>query len=163
MQSEYILQTPVGPARATVSDGAVTAFEFAASQGTAAGSGVNDDAARQLQANLDEYFAGRLPDPERGLRLAPRGTAFQLAVWAELSKIPSGTLITYARLAQRCGRPRACRAAGAACGVNPIALLIPCHRVVGSDGGLHGYAYGVEVKRALIELEAKWYGKHMDV
>ena len=107
------------------------------------------DAATQLR----EYFAGarqRFDVP-----LAPAGTLFQRTVWSEIAKVPFGETISYAELARRCGRPAAVRAAGAATGRNPITVIIPCHRIVGSAGALTGYAGGLERKRKLLALEAK--------
>jgi methylated-DNA-[protein]-cysteine S-methyltransferase len=106
----------------------------------------------QARAWLDEYFAGRRPAVD--LPLAPKGTPFQRAVWRQIARIPSGETLTYAELAQRSGNASAVRAAGAATGRNPVSLLIPCHRVVGSDGSLTGYAGGLERKRRLLALEA---------
>lgn len=88
------------------------------------------------------------------LPLDVRGTAFQQAVWRELSRIPPGETLSYAALAARAGNPRAVRAAGSACGANPVALLIPCHRARRGDGSLGGYAYGLPIKRELLEREA---------
>lgn len=88
-----------------------------------------------------------------GLRLAPEGTAFQLEVWRALCDIPYGALVTYGELAARLGRPGASRAVGAAVGRNPISVIIPCHRVVGADGSLTGYAGGIERKTWLLRLE----------
>lgn len=97
-------------------------------------------------------------DPARAadadLPLDVRGTAFRQAVWAALRAIPPGETRSYAELAAAAGRPQAVRAAGSACGANALAVLIPCHRAVRSDGGLGGYAYGLERKRALLEREA---------
>ena len=87
------------------------------------------------------------------LPLAPKGTPFQKAVWAEMCRIPYGETRTYGQLAAAIGRPSACRAVGGACHCNPIAILQPCHRVVGRSGRLTGYAYGVEMKQYLLELE----------
>jgi methylated-DNA-[protein]-cysteine S-methyltransferase len=89
------------------------------------------------------------------LPLAPAGTAFQRAVWAELSRVGCGETRSYAEVARRLGRPAAVRAVGAANGRNPIALFIPCHRIVGADGSLTGYAYGLDRKRALLEHERR--------
>jgi methylated-DNA-[protein]-cysteine S-methyltransferase len=105
------------------------------------------DAARQLR----EYFAGRR---ERfDLALAPQGTAFQKSVWREIAKVPAGRTASYGDLARRIGRPSAARAVGAAVGRNPLSVAVPCHRIVGSDGSLTGYAGGLERKRALLALE----------
>ena len=100
---------------------------------------------------LDEYFAGRRRRFE--LPLAPRGTAFQLAVWQALQQIPFGQTRCYGALAEAIGRPRAVRAVGAANGANPIAIIIPCHRVIGRDGSLTGYAGGLARKALLLQLE----------
>jgi AraC family transcriptional regulator of adaptative response/methylated-DNA-[protein]-cysteine methyltransferase len=88
------------------------------------------------------------------LPLDVRGTAFQQAVWRELSRIPPGETLSYAALAARAGKPDAVRAAGSACGANPVALLIPCHRARRTDGTLGGYAYGLPIKRKLLDREA---------
>ena len=87
------------------------------------------------------------------LPLDVRGTAFQQAVWRELSRIPPGETLSYAALAARAGNPNAVRAAGSACGANPVALLIPCHRARRADGSLGGYAYGLPIKEKLLERE----------
>ena len=93
-----------------------------------------------------------VPDLE-ALPLAPKGTAFQKAVWAEMNKIPYGEVRTYGQLAAALGKPKAARAVGGACHCNPIAIIQPCHRVVGANGSLTGYAYGLEVKEYLLEME----------
>ncbi|WP_422416390.1 methylated-DNA--[protein]-cysteine S-methyltransferase [Pseudomonas sp. GZD-222] len=109
-----------------------------------------DDVRRQL----DEYFAGKREVFE--VRLAPLGTAFQQEVWHALQRIPYGTTCSYGDLAEQIGRPRAVRAVGTANGANPIAIIVPCHRVIGSNGTLTGYAGGVERKQILLELEGAW-------
>jgi methylated-DNA-[protein]-cysteine S-methyltransferase len=100
---------------------------------------------------LDEYFAGSRATFD--LALAPAGTPFQQRVWAELARIPAGTTVTYGELARRAGRPGAARAVGAAVGRNPVSIVVPCHRVVGSDGALTGYAGGIARKAFLLALE----------
>jgi len=120
----------------------------------AAGTAVRrDDAApfAATVAQLDEYFAGRRRAFD--LPLAPAGTAFQKTVWRALLRIPYGRTASYADLARGLGRPTACRAVGAANGRNPLPIVVPCHRVIGSDGRLTGYAGGLEAKRRLLELE----------
>ncbi len=87
------------------------------------------------------------------LRLDLRGTAFQRRVWRALMALPRGTTTTYAELARRIGAPRAARAVGNACGQNPLALVVPCHRVLRGDGSLGGYRWGLERKRALLDRE----------
>jgi len=106
-----------------------------------------DDASRQL----DEYFEGRRQRFE--LRLNPQGTPFQQAVWRALQQIPFGRIDSYSALAQRIERPNAVRAVGAANGANPICIIIPCHRVIGRDGSLTGFAGGLPRKQLLLELE----------
>jgi methylated-DNA-[protein]-cysteine S-methyltransferase len=106
------------------------------------------EAARQLA----EHFAGERTDFD--LPLAPPGTAFQQRVWDELCRIPYGTTTTYGELAERLGDPRCVRAVGLANGRNPIAVVVPCHRVIGSDGKLRGYAGGIERKSRLLALES---------
>jgi methylated-DNA-[protein]-cysteine S-methyltransferase len=103
-------------------------------------------------SELDEYFAGRLT--RFHARLAPRGTPFQLGVWSLLRTIPYGKTTTYGEIARKLGQPNACRAVGAANGRNPIPVIIPCHRVVGADHSLTGFGGGLEIKRALLRLEA---------
>jgi methylated-DNA-[protein]-cysteine S-methyltransferase len=104
-----------------------------------------------VELELDEYFAGSRRAFD--LTLAPRGTPFQLAVWEQLRRIPCGATITYGELAQRVNRPGAARAVGAAVGRNPISIIVPCHRVVGSDGTLTGFAGGLDRKRSLLAIE----------
>jgi methylated-DNA-[protein]-cysteine S-methyltransferase len=103
------------------------------------------------EAAVHAYFAGR---PFKLPPLDPLGTAFQREVWEALLQIAPGASDSYGRLAQRLGRAQAARALGAAVGRNPISILIPCHRVVGADGSLTGYAGGLERKRALLQLES---------
>ena len=100
---------------------------------------------------LMEYFAGKRR--RFSVALAPEGTAFQRAVWREIGKVACGETITYAELARRAGRPGAARAAGAATGRNPLGIIVPCHRIVGSNGSLTGYAGGLPRKKALLALE----------
>ena len=91
--------------------------------------------------------------PAGRLRLAPAGTPFQQRVWSELRTLRCGESVTYAELARRAGRPRAFRAVAQACGANPIAVLIPCHRVIAASGAISGYRWGVARKRILLERE----------
>ncbi len=109
-----------------------------------------DEVCRQL----DQYFAGQRQQFQ--LRLAPAGTPFQREVWRALLEIPFGRTCSYADLALRIARPKAVRAVGTANGANPIAVVIPCHRVIGSNGTLTGYAGGLERKQLLLQLEGAW-------
>jgi methylated-DNA-[protein]-cysteine S-methyltransferase len=102
-------------------------------------------------AQLEAYFRRELKSFD--LPLAPRGTPFQLSVWSTLQSIPYGTTVSYAELAKRVGKPQAVRAVGAANGANPLPIVLPCHRVVGSNGTLTGYGGGLEIKEMLLALE----------
>jgi methylated-DNA-[protein]-cysteine S-methyltransferase len=106
---------------------------------------------RQAAVELAGYFAGRRTRFE--LALAPYGTPFQRAVWEAIASVPYGETIAYRELAARVGLPACVRAAGAATGRNPLSIVIPCHRIVGADGALTGYAGGLPRKRALLALE----------
>ena len=101
---------------------------------------------------LDAYFRGDAPDP-RALPLAPRGTPFQRAVWEALLTIPHGQTVTYGQIAGVIGKPRACQAVGQAVGRNPIGIIIPCHRVIGAQGQLTGFAWGLDQKKWLLRHE----------
>ena len=109
--------------------------------------GVLDEARRQLRA----YFEGRRQ--RFTLPVTPKGTRFQQRVWRELQEIPWGATTTYREIAERLGQPAAVRAVGHANGRNPIAIVIPCHRVVGANGDLTGFAGGIETKRRLLQHE----------
>ena len=111
-----------------------------------------DSHSREAGAQLEAYFAGQLRRFD--LKLAPKGTPFQQDVWRALQAVAYGATTTYGDIARQIGHPNAVRAVGAANGANPIGIVIPCHRVIGSDGTLTGYAGGLERKRALLDLEA---------
>jgi methylated-DNA-[protein]-cysteine S-methyltransferase len=113
----------------------------------------DDRRLRPAVTQLKEYFAGERTRFD--LRLAPRGTAFQKAVWAALLRIPFGETSSYGDIARAIGKPAASRAIGGANHRNPIAIVIPCHRVIGADGSLTGYGGGLDHKRLLLELEAR--------
>lgn len=113
----------------------------------------NETVFAHVGAQLASYFAGELTAFD--VPIAPIGTAFQRRVWESLRSIPYGETISYGQLARRVGDPRAVRAVGAANGRNPLPIIVPCHRVIGADGSLTGYAGGLERKRLLLELEGK--------
>ena len=122
-----------------------------------ASTGDRDNAAfGQVREQLVEYFDGQRAEFE--LALAPLGTAFQQQVWQELRRIQYGDTASYGQIARRVGNPRAVRAVGHANGRNPISIIVPCHRVVGSDGTLTGYAGGLAAKQWLLSHEAKHAG-----
>ena len=105
-------------------------------------------------AQLDEYFAGTRTDFDVALDIIT-GTPFQRAVWEALSQIPYGKTWSYGQLAAAVGNPKAARAVGGANNKNPIAVIIPCHRVIGADGSLVGFGGGLDIKKRLLELEAQ--------
>ncbi len=107
----------------------------------------------RVVAQLEAYFSGELTDFDVALR--PTGTSFQCRVWNALREIPYGETRSYGEIAQRIGQPTAARAVGMANGRNPIAIIVPCHRVIGANGDLTGYAGGLSAKRALLQLEAR--------
>jgi methylated-DNA-[protein]-cysteine S-methyltransferase len=136
-------------------DGAITRLDFGARAAAPATDGAAPSAGEALDtaaAQLREYFAGERSAFDLPLRA--RGNAFEQLVWAELARIPYGETASYAEIARRIGRPGAARAVGRANARNPIAIVVPCHRVIGSDGSLTGYAGGLDRKRALLALEA---------
>jgi methylated-DNA-[protein]-cysteine S-methyltransferase len=142
------VDSPVGPLAVAVDGGALCELWFGAE---AAGERVDD--LPEVTGPLRRYFDGDLAalDP---LRVAPtRGTPFQRAVWGALREIPAGATASYGDIARRIGRPSAVRAVGAANGANPIGIVVPCHRVIGTDGSLTGYAGGLERKRWLLRHE----------
>ena len=106
---------------------------------------------KDVRKELDQYFAGRLK--QFSTPVAFNGTQFQNAVWQELQRIPYGETLSYLDLAKRIKKPAAVRAVGMANGANPIAIIVPCHRVIGSNGSLTGFGGGLPTKRALLELE----------
>ena len=144
-----IIETPIGPLTAVLDDdGKLSQLSFRPMSGSEA----RDPVGRVAQ-QLSEYFAGHRRTFD--IPLALRGTEFQLAVWNELLRVPYGDTITYAELARRIGRPAAIRAVGAANGANPIPVIVPCHRVIGSDGTLTGYGGGIERKQWLLAHEGR--------
>jgi methylated-DNA-[protein]-cysteine S-methyltransferase len=150
--------TPLGVVFATAIGGALTGlyFEGGRHAPAIAPHWMHDPEAEPLVAvkkQLLEYLSGMRARFE--IALAPQGTPFQQRVWAEIARIPYGEVITYAELARRAGAPRCARAAGAATGRNPLSIVVPCHRVVGTSGALTGYAGGLERKSALLALEKR--------
>jgi methylated-DNA-[protein]-cysteine S-methyltransferase len=149
------VESPVGPLTIAGSRMGLHSISFGGgrpdsipvSNGRKPGLDIVEATIRQLQA----YFAGKLVQFD--LPLKPDGTPFQMQVWRELQTIPYGTVISYGELARRIGKPKASRAVGAANGANPIPIIIPCHRVIGSNGKMTGYAGGIHIKEALLELE----------
>lgn len=148
MKGTAIYHSPVGDIRLEYEDGAVTALKNA-------GADVKADAPNELTElvfrQLDEYFVGTRRTFDFPYRL--HGTPFQQKVWAALRDIPYGETRSYKDIAEAIGRPKAFRAVGMANHANPIFIVIPCHRVIGASGSLVGYGGGLEMKKALLELE----------
>lgn len=149
-------QSPLGDLTLVAQHGALVALHWPddpdSPAETPAGDAVLEAAARQLA----EYFAGQRQAFELPLRPAAggsQGTPFQRLVWAQLCRIPFGQTASYRALAEAIGRPNAARAVGAANGRNPLPIVVPCHRVVGSGGSLTGFSGGLAVKRRLLALE----------
>lgn len=160
MNAIATVDTPLGPITVEATDRGVRAVQLRARNAGTWQGGAGDGAAvgalqeghlRRGVGALRDYFRGNIPEPPA---LDLGGSAFDRKVWAALLRIPWGETITYGELAARIGAPGAARAVGAANGRNPIAILVPCHRVVATGGALGGYAGGVEVKRWLLAHEA---------
>jgi methylated-DNA-[protein]-cysteine S-methyltransferase len=132
-------------------DGAITRLDFGGGE-LAATDGDEGAVLEDAAAQLTEYLAGERTTFDLPLRAS--GNAFERLVWAELARIPYGETASYGEIARRIGHPGAARAVGRANARNPIAIVVPCHRVIGSDGSLTGYAGGLDLKRALLALEA---------
>jgi methylated-DNA-[protein]-cysteine S-methyltransferase len=147
------LTTPIGELLLIAdADGALTAVHLPGRHGPTAGMRRDDALLEPARRQLSEYFAGERTAFDLPLR--PQGAPFQLRVWEALTRIPYGETASYGEIAAGLGHPAASRAVGAANGRNPIAIVVPCHRVIGADGSLTGYAGGLECKRALLDLEA---------
>lgn len=144
------IDTPLGQMALAEEDGALIRL-YLPGEGTPRLMPHETPLLREGREQLLAYLRGERKNFE--LPLAPRGTPFQCAVWEELRRIPYGTTCTYGELAARIGNPRAVRAVGQANHRNPLPIFIPCHRVIGANGALTGYAGGLELKRSLLELE----------
>ncbi|HSS75313.1 MAG TPA: methylated-DNA--[protein]-cysteine S-methyltransferase [Thermoanaerobaculia bacterium] len=150
------VDSPCGPLICVVDEeGAVIRIAFSEGRDAQKISNIEliEDAGRtaEVRRQLDEYFAGQRE--EFDLPLSPRGTPFELSVWEELRRIPFGQTRSYADIARALGKPAATRAVGRANGANPIPIVVPCHRVIGSNGSLTGFGGGLDNKARLLELE----------
>jgi len=158
MHTHVVVDSPIGPLTLVAADGRLTGLYMDA-EGHRPGDEVVgargdriDEPFATAADQLTAYFAGQLT--EFDLPLAPTGTQFQRTVWAALRQIPYGETWSYGQLASKIGNPAAVRAVGLANGRNPIAVVVPCHRVIGADGSLTGYGGGLDRKRFLLDLEA---------
>jgi methylated-DNA-[protein]-cysteine S-methyltransferase len=150
------MASPLGTLLLTAQDGALTGVHFPGQKHDRPRQpdwqrADDDPVLAQARAELGEYFAGRRTRFD--VRLDPRGTPFQRAVWQALLAVPFGATSTYGAIAQAVRRPSAVRAVGAAVGANPIGIVVPCHRIIGHDGTLTGYAGGLDRKAKLLEFE----------
>ena len=147
-----LLDTPIGTLRLVANGTQLVQIEFDGHYSELeAGDNTRDPLLDRTADQLREYFSGRRDHFD--LPLAPTGTAFQHSVWAALEEIPWGEVRSYRDIAIAIDRPAAVRAVGAANGRNPLPIVVPCHRVVGSDGSLTGFAGGLAIKRLLLEME----------
>lgn len=152
------MNSPIGELTLVGSDEALHAIHFATASRTAVlPAGAKRDAAAFTNSvhQLNEYFSGDRRDFD--LQLQPDGTAFQKKVWHALLGIGYGETVSYGDIARRINNPKGVRAVGLANGRNPIPVIIPCHRVIGSNGTLTGYAGGIEIKKRLLDLEGATY------
>lgn len=149
------VESPIGPLVLATGSRGLCALSLHGRLPDVAGPAREGKPPREIAAALSAYFGGDLRAID-GLEVHPRGTEFQRRVWAALRTIPAGTTWSYARLALAIGQPAAARAVGAANGSNPIAVIIPCHRVIASDGSLGGYGGGLDMKRWLLRHERSW-------
>ncbi|HEY4929259.1 MAG TPA: methylated-DNA--[protein]-cysteine S-methyltransferase [Acidimicrobiales bacterium] len=148
------VDSPIGPLTLMARDGSLTHLvieDQAHATEPPVGSERDDDVFADVATQLDEYFAGTRTAFDVPMTLA--GTDFQRRVWAELCAIPYGQTISYGELARRVGNPKASRAVGLANGRNPVAVIVPCHRVIAADGSLGGYGGGLDRKVHLLGLE----------
>lgn len=146
MENYFFKETPVGCITVCCEENFVTGIHFEKREG-----GRENALIKEVFSQLEEYFIGERR--EFSLPLKFYGTEFQERVWNELLKIPYGKAISYKELAEAVGSPNASRAVGNANGKNPIAIVVPCHRVIAHDGSLGGYSGGLEIKRMLLEIE----------
>jgi methylated-DNA-[protein]-cysteine S-methyltransferase len=159
MRSHTVIDSAVGRLTLVAEDGAIVGLYMNLQRHRPDDGDLGEPDRRGRQAapfktavdQLDAYFAGALT--RFTLPMAPRGSEFQQRVWTALQDIPYGQTESYGELAERIGSPRAARAVGLANGKNPISIVIPCHRVVGSDGNLTGYGGGLDRKKQLLDLE----------
>ncbi|MBF0722742.1 methylated-DNA--[protein]-cysteine S-methyltransferase [Sanguibacter inulinus] len=152
MRTFRVIESPVGPLTAVSTDGVLSRLFMAGAAHLPDSFGEpSDDGAGQLESELAEYFAGGRR--EFTVPTAAVGTVFQHRVWAQLTEIPYGSTRSYLDLALALGDARLVRAVGAANGRNPLSIIVPCHRVVGSDGTLTGYAGGIARKEQLLAIE----------
>lgn len=153
-----IIDSPIGPLTLYAENDRLLEVRFGRCSDSDVGSNPSDGEPlpilQQTEREIGEYFNGLRR--EFSVSLTMRGTPFQNQVWRSLNSVPFGATCSYSELARRVGSPRSARAVGVALGRNPIVIVVPCHRVVGADGSLVGFGGGLEIKRRLLEHEARW-------
>lgn len=147
----YTYSTPAGSVSIVENNNAVTHISYDCKKLTETAVEMKTPLIEKAFQQLEEYFSGKRKVFD--LPLAPKGTPFQQKVWAALQTIPYGETASYKEIAIKAGNPKACRAVGMANNKNPIAIVIPCHRVIGANGKLVGYAGGLDIKEKLLTLE----------
>ena len=143
-----VIETPIGELTLTATDTHLIAIDWGNTEAEK-----NPEEMKKSKSQLKEYFAGKRKAFD--IPIQTQGTKFQEKVWRTLKRIPYGQTWTYKKLATAIGNPQACRAVGAANGQNPLSILIPCHRVIGSNGGLTGFGAGLETKAVLLNYEKR--------
>lgn len=151
MKKAYFYDTPLGRIGIAEEDGKITNLFFGSTVTPQKYITEETELLKKAGTQLKEYFAGTRK--EFDLPVDTGGTPFQKEVWKALTEIPYGQICSYQDIARRIGRPKACRAVGRANGTNPVAILVPCHRVIGKSGTLTGYAGGLDIKEFLLKLE----------
>lgn len=151
MRNYYIYESPIGKLYISTLEESVVRLGFEKSSVKEVYG--ENETIKETISQLEAYFAGKIK--EFTLPLKPTGTEFQEKVWEALQKIPYGETRSYKEVAKALGNPKACRAVGMANNKNPIAIIIPCHRVVGANGKLVGYAGGLDIKETLLNIESK--------
>lgn len=146
--SSLVIPSPLGPLTLVSNGTAITGVRFG---NHAKSTTMTNNILKKCTKELQEYFKGLRS--KFSVAIAPESTDFQKKIWKEISRVPSGRTISYRELAKRTGRPKAIRAAASACGKNPIVILLPCHRIIASNGGFGGYSGGIERKKKLLKLE----------
>jgi len=164
-QTQYFYTSPIGIIEITAQNQKIISIFFVEkvekSQYSNEINSLNSEILQKCANQLEEYFTQKRTDFE--LDIAPKGTEFQQKVWQVLQKIPYGKTVSYLEIAQELGDPKAVRAVGMANGKNPISIVVPCHRVIGSNGNLTGYAGGLERKRFLLDLENQKRTSQLDL
>ena len=154
MKKAKIIQTTVGPIGVAEKNGSLTNIFFGKTVYPEEYETADTPLLKEADRQITEYFGGTRTTFD--LPLEPEGTEFERAVWSALLTIAYGQVRSYKEIAVQIGRPKACRAVGRANGLNPISIIIPCHRVIGSNGSLTGYAGGLPLKEQLLKLEGAW-------